>query len=54
MNEYWNNTHCGYIFKALCSFNCSACSVVMSKTIVYDSLQSISSYCECFGSDVSN
>lgn len=29
------------IFKALCSFNCSACSTVMS--IVYDSLQSISS-----------
>lgn len=31
------------IFKALRSFNCSACSAVMSKTIVYDSLQSISS-----------
>jgi hypothetical protein len=41
MNENQNNTHCGYVFKALCNFNCSACSVVMSKIIVHD-LQSIS------------
>lgn len=34
-------------------FNCSACSVVMSKTIVYDSSKYIK-YCECFGSDMSN
>lgn len=27
------------IFKALCSSNCSACSTVMSKTIVYDSFK---------------
>lgn len=53
MNENWNNTHCGYVFKALCSFNCSACSVVMSKIIVYDPSKYIK-YCECFGSDMSN